>query len=332
MATTLYILPKKDIPSKPSDAHKTLELWMSYSQVHNSSSISKALTPNIDAIKYAISIYLKKPVINALQLSQEHVSKSRQVKNMKNKFSLMKDIEPNCFYNIIGDVRKIYYSSDFRATIYVSDYTENSRLLNYESAESFLEPYGQDGDNFCYTKMNKGKNSFPGPYGKLVVQIGLSDNDVEYIKSEVKFEDWLLIENIRMKLDHNDLLEGYVHSENGKIHVRKLSGQTLSKDIISRKNEAVQRKLSWWKAFLRSSAEIDKSKIINDSPNKRGLENDNETSLVQITRSKQRRTKVRAEAEKKYGRCIAEPTAQLQLNQNSEKTFLNVMLLLKLQP
>ena len=62
----------------------------------------------------------------------EFRAKSIRTMNVKKKFTLLKDVKPGGFYGILGEVIRVYGENSDSATVYLSDYTANSQLYNYE--------------------------------------------------------------------------------------------------------------------------------------------------------------------------------------------------------
>src|SRR5450432_2717801 len=81
--------------------------------------------------------------------------RTQSAMNVKDKYSLLKDIKAGNFYDLIGEVIRVY-ERDARVTLYISDYTAHSLFFNNAwSSAVDNESSVQDGDPHCYRKPKK---------------------------------------------------------------------------------------------------------------------------------------------------------------------------------
>ncbi|RKF54745.1 Protection of telomeres protein 1 [Golovinomyces cichoracearum] len=322
--STIHILPAKDVPEKISDASKVEALWISSSYKHNSDS-NLIPSPSVSELKLAISLSKKKSDIIFLASSPELSSRNFQTSSQKkrDKLALVQDLQPGSFYDVIGEVRKLWESSDTMVTVYLSDYTENNRLFQYAPEERFPEFRNEDCEESNETNTSVNKTSRLNPHGKLIIQITLWDSDADFVRRKVDRGNWILIKNVRIKIGPNDIIEGSVHAEEGKIHVQKLIKKNTSSDIDLRWQTALLRKKAWWNKFEKKLMSERKNPSIKAERNKRKHEDDCETSPLKKKNSKQRRREDRARAEKKSARICAKMAAQIQLNKHSKHSLLS---------
>ncbi|POS87562.1 hypothetical protein EPUL_000914 [Erysiphe pulchra] len=320
--TYIFILPANEIPKNTNEAAKLKNSWISYSN-HRSSNTRKLTAPSVSETRHAITMNNKRNDIIALTARSEFDFRGDSMKNTKEKFGLVKDVKVGFFYNIIGEVRRFWPSSDACVTVYLSDYTANSRLFDYDMANESLESYDQDGDEFNYTSALKKKTKLPGPYGKLVIQITFWDEDAAFIRDHVECGHWLYIKNIRMKVSQNDLLEGVVHSEEGKIHIQNVKSGSCPVEINKRLKTALQRKQAWWNNFEQNLISEKKKQSIENIQSKRKYDDENENELLASRKKngKQRRKESKAEAEKNGARKDAKSAACLELNENVQDIY-----------
>ncbi|RKF58981.1 putative telomere-binding alpha subunit central domain-containing protein [Erysiphe neolycopersici] len=315
--THIFILPANEIPKKTNDAAKLKNSWISYSYDRGSSN-RKSTAPSVSETRYAISMNNKRNDITALTVRSGFDSRSDSMRNAKEKFGLVKDVKVGFFYNIIGEVRRFWPSSEACATVYLSDYTANNQLFEYDMANESPDSYDLDGDGFNYTSALKKKTKIPGPYGKLIIQITFWDEDAAFIRDHVGCGHWLYIKNIRFKIGQNDLLEGVVHSEEGKIHIQNIKIGSCPLEINKRLKTALQRKQAWWSDFEQHLVGERKKQPIETTRSKRKYDDENELPASRNKNSKQRRKKVKIEAGKNAAKKDAKSAACLGLNENGE--------------
>lgn len=235
---------------------------------------------------------------------------------IKHKFCLLKDVKPDSFYDILGEVVKVYEGSG-SMTVYLSDYTANNLFYNYVWGNAgAAEP--RDGDEFGYIKSkSKTAKEWPGPYGKMSIQITLFDNHADLIRDEkVHAKQWLLLKNVQIKFGRmGGCLEGVLRGDRGafegKVQVRIIEQSGEPDQIDIRWKDAVRRKHEWWKKFEKQKQDIlDEAAGLGDK-RKRGVD-------VVTKNARQRRKELRAAAEAKVAEAEARVAKRLDLNDNSE--------------
>ncbi|KZF26547.1 hypothetical protein L228DRAFT_272435 [Xylona heveae TC161] len=125
----------------------------------------------------------------------------------KDKFSLVKDVEVGSFYDLVGEVIRIF-SGNSVIEMYVTDYTQNYNLYNYRWVHDKEDATSRDGDEYGYTSFRKPDKQWPGPYGKRTLRVSLWGNHAFYAQENVKVGQHVLLRNVRMKMDQCSQLEG----------------------------------------------------------------------------------------------------------------------------
>ena len=295
---------------------------------------AKSRPPTTVETEYAVWACSRVDDIN-LPSEQEFQERSNQSRKSTDKFSLLKDVEPDKFYNIIGEIIKIFDSGD-SLTMYLSDYTSNKRFRNQEWGEGNDGKEGREGDEFGYTKPKpKNAKEWPGPYGQRTIQLTLWDEHAEYVREEIKVaeETWVLLKNVRMEFGKmSEFLEGKLRGDEGKTNVvimkraddqadRSLDesrwkeaegwGEGRSREDVHRVKEGLVRKLEYMK-----KAEKERQKLLeNASSQGEKRKHDGEEPVKK--NSKQRREESRAEARKKIAVGETKLIKRLDLNENS---------------
>lgn len=236
----------------------------------------------------------------AIPSSEEFSTKVCQAQNSRDKFSLLRDVQVDNFYHIIGEVVRMFDKGD-HLTLYLTDYTANSKFYN-QAAVGLDDTTSRDGDEYGYTRFKpKIDDQWPGPFGKMAIQLTLWDNSAAYVLQNGKPGDWILVENVRIKLPSGGgPIEGVQHSEkNGRIRVDfiKPPENPDTTDIIeTRRKDAIRRKRDYWKKFSAQKKEFEAE--LAGHGQKRSAEAESFTSNKK--RRKEKREEQRA-ASLKYG-------------------------------
>ncbi|KAG5439380.1 hypothetical protein PCANB_001954 [Pneumocystis canis] len=144
----------------------------------------------------------------------------------KKKPTLVRDIMPNSFYEIIGEIVKTFPINANGYTIYLTDYTSNPLLHSYE-----------------WGKISK----WNGPYGKMTIQCSLWDSTAVYARNKLYEGEIVHVSNLLGKLNRDGILEGVVHGD--KQYPDKVFVTKASKDDFYVK-ELKTRKSLYNKKFL----------------------------------------------------------------------------------
>jgi protection of telomeres protein 1 len=262
--------------------------------------------PKLVETQYGI---LAKAHAKDLDIPSDHEfeEKVKQAMNVKDKFSLLKDVKPDGFYNILGKVIKVHDASSESVTVYLSDYTENTQFYNNVSGADGADLEAKDGDEFGYTKSKKKTaNSWPGPRGKLSIQLTLYDGHASFVRENVKVNQWVLLSNVQIKYGKvGGVLEGYLRGDReafeGQVRVQIMEQAEKPDDNDERWRAAVQRQLDYErkqeKQTLRGKRKHDDAEPKN---------------------SKERRDVKRAATDKKVAKLATKAKERLDLNENSE--------------
>lgn len=154
--------------------------------------------------------------------------------NVKDKFSLLKDVTDGKFYDLIGQVTKDPYTDEMgRVTLYLSDYTENDLFFHYtwEGVRDLVaasRPADAYPENDSYNSGSQNYHPWVGPYGKRTIQISCYDAHADFIReSGVGAGTWLSLRNVQVKFGRNGAhLEGFLREE------RNASGRKVNVEIL----------------------------------------------------------------------------------------------------
>lgn len=305
-STEFHILPASQIPtslSKPANV-----TWRSYPPKKGKSPTA-AETAYIVAANGCIEDM-------ALPSAMEFQQKTEQAMNVKCKFSVLKDVKDQGFYDILGEVIHVYSANFDRVSLYLSDYTENSSFYNNERGAGDTSNC-RDGDEHGYTKkLTKTMKTWPGPYGRSSIQLTLYDGHATFVREQVKAGDWVLLRNVQIKYGNmGGYLEGFLRGDRdaleGKVQVEIMRKAETPDENDIRWTEAVGRKFKWTRKEQQKQDPLDQA-----SGEKRKREDD------PARNSKARRKERRAAAEGKAAATEARVKVKLDLHESSRSTTL----------
>lgn len=316
-ATEFHLLASAAVPTSP--ASLTSAQWTSYPR-------SQKGTPSLVETRYGAWLHTK---VADLDLPSDTEFEQRTIRslNVKDKFSLLKDLKCEnsafIFVNLIGEIIKIHDSSFDYLTLYLTDYTANPKFYNYAWGGG-CDATDDVQDEFGYLQMGRkktNKNDWPGPFGRMTIQITAYDAQATEIRESIKTNQWVHLNNVQIKYGRmGGLLEGYLRDRD-KICIRTLEpSQEISASSAdstdSRLQEAVKRKYAWSKKFQQQQKAILGEEEGLNSKRKRG--SNDESSESKHLNSKQRRKQERAAAEQKVRELELKKLKLKNLNPNSE--------------
>lgn len=229
---------------------------------------------------------------------REFQERAIQSLNVKNKFSLLKDVQEGKFYDLVVRVVREPYNNFDPVTLYVSDYTENP-LFHRQTWQGPADPTSGGGDPYGYTSgsADMPKTEWLGPYGKMSIQITCYEPHSSFIRDEVRAEQWVALRNVQIKFGRDaQFLEGFMREERNaaatKINVQVLD--TSDRDTIDPNlKEAIRRYRDYTKKKKKQLKEIEAAQEI-------GLKRRASANLEQgKPNTKERRKRVRAAQEEK---------------------------------
>ncbi|KAJ4306258.1 hypothetical protein N0V88_001056 [Collariella sp. IMI 366227] len=231
-ATSIRVYQHSKIPRPPKSAQVALKTGSSRQQ--------DKYAPTAQDHLYVSYIYHKidKDSIPGQLEFQERAVRSL---NVKNKFSLLKDVQEGKFYDLIVQVARDPFGFDM-VTLYVSDYTENSNFH-----PQIWQGLADTGDPYGYTSGNAEipKKEWAGPYGKMTIQVTCFEPHSTIIRDEVTAGQWVFLRNVQIRHGRDgQYLEGFLREERDapstKINVQVL--EATNRDTIDpRLKDAIRR-------------------------------------------------------------------------------------------
>ncbi|OJD17595.1 hypothetical protein AJ78_02346 [Emergomyces pasteurianus Ep9510] len=240
------------------------------------------------------TIYSNHQTIQAQQVANPAPSLPPAAKpntsNGRPKFSLIKDLSYGTFVDLVVQVVKTFPEDYQRFLLYVCDYTQNKKLFNYA-----LEEGGpRDGDEYGYA--SRSKRDWPGPYGKMTLQVTLWEPHSYYAKQNIKENDFVLLQNVNIKMGRmSGVMEGSLHTDRHypeKVQVIPINDSDSDEDI----KQLVKRKLEYWKRMKAENPglhgnDINKRKAAENDEQPRNLSKRAKKRLAEQKRKQQEKSK-----------------------------------------
>ncbi len=165
---------------------------------------------------------------------------------LRDKFSLVKDVKVDTFYNLVGQVVKLYPSNG-RVELYLTDYTRNCLVWDYPEPDDG-NGSGREGDEYNYTAGNSSTKKWNGPYGKMALTVTLWGNNAYFGQQHIKENDFVHLRNVHIKFSKDAKVEGALHADRrypDRIDVTVMKNN----EDDDRVKDVLRRKRDYWKRF-----------------------------------------------------------------------------------
>lgn len=272
--TTAVIIPALSIPDRPG-----LDGSQPRFNIYH-----KSPPPTAGEILYAIrlrqlrDIYAR--IILPVSIPDRATNPLYNAHPRREKFSLIKDIHPGKYYDLVGQVVKIYPKpSGDGVELHLTDYTSHKDLFHHEPS--------RDARN---RKSREFKNEWPGPYGRLTLTIFLFRPHDAYVQAKVKPENYIFLRNVHIKESDAKTIEGVLHTD--KLHPEQVDAKLTDKSD-QRVVEVMERKRAYKQKLKEREKESfnefhgQKRKLLSD----RDILTDDEPKLTKKQRQERERTK-----------------------------------------
>ncbi|PNS17600.1 hypothetical protein CAC42_2995 [Sphaceloma murrayae] len=161
------------------------------------------------------------------------------------KFSLIENVQPNKFYDMLVEVVKIspVKYQDF-IDIYVTDYTINKQMFDYATPDEQAAEC-HDGDEYGY--LSGPPRDWPGPWGQRTLRLEIKHPHLPYVQQHVREHHFVHLSNVRTKISRQAKLEGNLWADSkwpGKILVDRVNPieSDRGKDLLARRDNYWQSK------------------------------------------------------------------------------------------
>lgn len=174
----------------------------------------------------------------------------------RNKLSLIKNVLVNNYYDLVGQVVKLYPSNG-NVELYVTDYTSNPQLYNYEWGLPAVENANpREGDEFDYAPRNSANSKWPGPFGRHTLMVTLWPPHCDFAQSNVEESDFVYLRNVYIRNNKRARVEGSIHTDKkypDKVEVNNLKDHTDDdrvKNVLRRKIEYSEKFKAQSQSFI----------------------------------------------------------------------------------
>ncbi|KAL8792673.1 MAG: hypothetical protein Q9195_004733 [Heterodermia aff. obscurata] len=193
----------------------------------------------------------------------------RPSQNGRDKFSLVKDLQVQSFYDIVGQVVKMY-SNFGRLELYVTDYTANNMLYRHAWGQEDGGNSNEHEHDYGSSSASKSKK-WPGPYGQMTLMVTLWPPHSNFAQSKVNDWDFVLLQNVHIKQDRDLKMEGALHED--RFWPSKVQISVLGDHSDERVKNVLRRKLEYTHKFnAQSEALIREARRQNNHPDAQGAE------------------------------------------------------------
>ena len=242
--TCWVVFPAESIPARaPSSA---------VLQIKNVKA-ARAIAPTPSEMHYAISLCNSRdrstftiPSSPATELAVTPKSfDAPSTVRSRDKFSLLKDVKVETFYNLVSQVVRLYPNNG-RVELYVTDYTKNCLVWDYPEPDIGNED-GREGDVYSYTAGSSMNKKWNGPYGKMTLTVTLWGNNAYFVQQHIKENDFVHLRNVHIKWSRDAKVEGALH--NDRRYPDRIDVTVLKSVDDDRVKDVLRRKRDYWKKF-----------------------------------------------------------------------------------
>jgi len=272
--TAIRVYSASKIPKHPKPATKAL-------QPRAGKELEK--TPTQEENMYVSYFYHKIDKGSVPQQEEYELMVGRSA-NVKQKFSLLQDVEEGKFADVIVQACRDPFDQGDKVTLYVTDYTQNNLFFNYTS-DGVQDLDSGSGDMYGYTSKTKdsgASNKWVGPYGKMAMQITAWEPHANVIRDDVEAGDWVQLKNVQIKMGRDgNHLEGAMREARNLPNTQRVDVQVYELDdledeeaIDPRLKDAVRR----WRDYRQANKRVKTLKAFEGKRKSTGRDAEDRTS------------------------------------------------------
>ena len=156
----------------------------------------------------------------------------------RNKFALVKDLVVDRFYDLVGQVVKIWRQHDTWVELYLTDYTSNEFIYNYADPN---EDSDEEDESRYYSRQS---SHWMGPFGKRTILVDVYNPHAQWTSENVKPGNFVLLRNINTKYKDGHCLQG-------KLRTVKFSEDRIDISVLDASNDRVRDVLRRKQSYLK---------------------------------------------------------------------------------
>ena len=204
----------------------------------------------------------------------------------REKFSLVKDVKIDTFYNLVGQVVRLYPNNG-NVELYITDYTGNTLLFYYPEPD-VDDGSGREGDKYNYTASSSANRKWNGPYGKMTLTVTLwGGNNAYFCQQHVKENDFVHLRNVRIKWSKDAKVEGTLFPD--RRHPDRVDVTVLkNNEDEDRVKDVLRRKRDYWnKINLKAEGLAHQTKALK----RKSMEDEKPISKTQARKKRKQESK-----------------------------------------
>ncbi|OAA77552.1 telomere-binding alpha subunit central domain protein [Akanthomyces lecanii RCEF 1005] len=237
--TDIYVFTALNIPKPPQGAEKALHPIVKKP--------SRVLT-GADFVH--VSAFYHRIDKDRVPTAAEYHHKFEASVQVKEKFSLLRDVACDRFVDVIAEVVKQPYDLGDKFTLWISDYTEHANFFNFIMED--LDSHTRPGPRNSAVGSNAADSDWCGPYGKHSLQITCWEPHAAAIRANnISVGSWVFIKNLQIKYGRNSSnLEGFLRGDqefHSKINISVLENLDDADAMDPRLLDTIRRRLNYEK-------------------------------------------------------------------------------------
>lgn len=290
-STTIHIYTSSKIPKPPATAKVALVP-------------QNGPQPTDEINRFVCEFYHS---INKCGLPDEHEFRERQEMslNVKDKFNLLSGVQEGNFYDmIVRVVRDPYFDFDNKATLYVSDYTENEHF-HLQTWQGLVERQAGDPWGYTSTQNISSNRNWHGPDGKRSMQITVYPPHANVLLDDaVAVGTWLHLRNVQIKYGSDrQFYEGFLREDSKyptKVNATVIDLKSQTRETADpRLKQAVSRYRESEKEKKNLNKSINEAKVVGEKLKRKASEaslNDKEAAALAKKQRRKRKQEALLEA------------------------------------
>lgn len=235
--TDIYVFTSSSIPKPPQGAEEALH------------PIVKKPSRVLTRADFAhVSAFYHRVDKDRVPTAAEYYHKLEASVQVKEKFSLLKDVACDRFVDVIAEVVKQPYDLGDKFTLWISDYTEHANFFNFIMKD--LESHARPGPRNSAVGLHAADDEWNGPYGKHSLQITCWEPHAAAIRAKsISVGSWVSIKNLQIKYGRNSSnLEGFLRGDqefHSKINISVLEHLDDADAMDPRLLDTIRRRMNY---------------------------------------------------------------------------------------
>ncbi|KIY03827.1 uncharacterized protein Z520_00518 [Fonsecaea multimorphosa CBS 102226] len=210
------------------------------------------------------------------------------------------------FVDLLGEVRKIFSPNDLTTELYLTDYTTNDGLRDYQHSN---DQGGRDGDPWGHIE-DKTSTKWPGPWGKMTIMVTCWERQASVATHIASLGSFVYLRNVQIKMDKDgSRLEGNCrddrdYPEKALIEVVKSDDEKRT-ELLRRKRAYEQKVQNEGIRFYRDPSQTAKKRQREEPSEQQNDEPKNKRAKARNRKNKRAKAEALQEEKQKAAATIA---------------------------